>query len=117
MSEFITRYWLEALFGGILFVFAAAIRYLYRQARKEMNKRTQKLDKESEEQRLIKQGVLAILHDRLYCEGQRLIVKGNVTVSELNNLKHIYNGYHSLGGNGTGTEIYERCLKLNIERE
>lgn len=116
-QEFIQRYWLEAVFGGILFVFGVAIKYLYAQLRKEFSKRTQQLEKESAEQDLIKKGVLAILHDRLYCECQRLIEKGSATVAELNNLKHIYVAYHSLGGNGTGTELYMRCLKLKIERK
>lgn len=38
-------------------------------------------------------------------------------MEELEDLGEIYKGYHDLGGNGTITEIYERCLDLPIVKE
>ena len=33
----------------------------------------------------------------------------------MKNYEYLYNVYHELGGNGTGTEIYERVKKLKIK--
>ena len=38
-------------------------------------------------------------------------------MDELKEIEYIYNAYHSLGGNGTGTEIYNRVKKLEIKEE
>ena len=104
MWEFILRYWLEALFAGIISAVGIAVRTLYKQIKKDR-----------EEQALIKEGLLAILHDRLYQECNRLIAQGFCTVEDMKNAEYLYKSYHALGGNGTGTELYLRCKKLPIK--
>lgn len=59
--------------------------------------------------------LIAILHDKLYTRCNEYLVRGYVTVAEMNNLKYLYNSYHELGGNGTGTALYERVLALPIK--
>lgn len=58
--------------------------------------------------------MLAIGHDDLYRFSEFYIQTNQITLRELKNLEHIYNAYHALGGNGTGTELYERCKELPI---
>ena len=58
--------------------------------------------------------VLAINHDQLYRQGEFYILSGEITMNELKNLEYLYRGYHALGGNGTGTEIYEKCKELPV---
>ena len=36
---------------------------------------------------------------------------------ELKEIEYIYTAYSKLGGNGTGTELYERCKRLEIKEE
>jgi hypothetical protein len=64
------------------------------------------------QQEAIKDGMLALLHDRIYggyaiCEQQ-----GCATVDDIKNLEYLYRPYHALGGNSTGTELYERIKKM-----
>ncbi len=33
------------------------------------------------------------------------------------NIEYLYRGYHALGGNGTGTELYERVKELKLKEE
>lgn len=66
-------------------------------------------------QRALEDGMLALMHDRIfsiYAECQR---KGYATVEEIRNLEYLYKPYHNLGGNGTGTELYERVKKMPTE--
>lgn len=60
------------------------------------------------------EAVLAMNHDQLYRQGEFYILTNEITVSELRNLEYLYNGYHALGGNGTGTEIFEKCKELPV---
>lgn len=58
--------------------------------------------------------MLAIGHDKLYRFSEFYIMTNQITLQELKNLEYIYTGYHALGGNGTGTELFERCKDLPI---
>ena len=62
----------------------------------------------------LSQAVMAINHDRLYQACTFYILKNQITIDELKNLNYLYEGYHTLGGNGTGTELYEKCKDLPI---
>lgn len=101
MKEFVTQYWLEVIFGLAL----AGLSFCFNSLRKKFK-----------EQDAIKTGLVAILHDRLFQSGMYFIEKGEITVSALDNIEGIYNAYHELGGNGTGTEIFERVKELQLKK-
>ena len=68
----------------------------------------------SSSDRLIKEGVLAILHNRIYTLGKQYMAQGCISLEDLDDFEHLYRAYHALGGNGTGTEIYDRVRALPI---
>jgi len=102
MVEFVIKYWLECLFGAA----TAALTWGYK-----------RLAKRVKEQEAIKEGVLAILHDRLFQAGRYHILQGYISLEELKNVEYLYRSYHALGGNGTGTEIWERIKDLPLKME
>lgn len=104
MVDFIARYWLEVLFSLLVGIMSG----LYHRLSLRMKGRAR-------EQDLVKEGVLALLHDRLYSACESLIQKGSCEVAEMKNLEYLYDTYHSLGGNGTGTELFERVKNLQIK--
>lgn len=61
--------------------------------------------------------VRADSRDKIVRFGKFYILTEQITMEELESLGEIYNGYHALGGNGTVTEIYERCKELPIVKE
>ena len=101
MKEFIIEYWLEALFGLAITGLTFCIN---------------ELKKKLKEQEAVKEGMVALLHDRLFQSGMYYLDKGEISVSELQNFDDLYNAYHRLGGNGTGTEIYERVHDLELKK-
>lgn len=40
--------------------------------------------------------------------------KGGMTIDERQHLEQVYESYHSLGGNGTGTRLYDDAMKLRV---
>ena len=100
--DWIIRYWVKWLFGLI----GAALLAGYR-----------RLVKQEKERKAIKDGLLAILHDRLYAECSRYIAQGSIDTDGLRNMDYLYRSYHALGGNGTGTELYNRAKALPIKND
>lgn len=103
MREFIMQYWLEFLFGVLIAVLSAGVKTV-----------KNRLKQQAQEQEALKHGLIAILHDRLFQSGMYFIGKGEIGLSELKNIEKLYEAYHALGGNGTGTEVYERVMDLKI---
>lgn len=101
MTEMVVTYWMQAGFGVVCTALAAAFRWLTIDARR---RRT--------EAALQRRALMTLLHDRLYQACIRAIAAGEITGSELSNLGELYQAYHALGGNGTGTELYGRAKAL-----
>lgn len=60
----------------------------------------------------MEKSLLAVNHDRLYQACNFYILTNQITTEELKNLEYLYEGYASLGGNGTGKLLYEKCKEL-----
>ena len=103
MAEFIRQYWLEVIFGGVVSGLSLAMQKIWRGIKTE-----------KKEQDAVKAAVLALLHDRLYSLARYYIDREWITVQDLDNLEYLFNAYHALGGNGTGTELFNRCKSLPI---
>lgn len=65
----------------------------------------------------LEKGVIAMLHDKIFEKAERYIKRNGITVKELDNLRYLYSPYNGLGGNGTGQQLFETCLKLPIITE
>lgn len=103
MGEWIAKYWLQALFGLATSILGAAYASLKK-----------KYKEQKKESKAVKDGVVAMLHDRIIQSGMYFINKGEINITEFHNIEMMYQAYHNLGGNGTGTEIYERVKDLII---
>jgi hypothetical protein len=89
-----------AVSGGLI----AAIKHLWNKQKAQ-----------AERQQAIEDGVKALLFDKILkccfdCEAKEF-----ASVKDRENLEMLYNSYHSLGGNGTGTDLYNmvKALPLN----
>lgn len=102
------KYWLETVLGLAVTV----LTFCYKKLASMLKKR-------AGEQDAIKTAMIAMLHDRLFAECNKYLSLGHIPVEDaeeiLNNLGILYDAYHVLGGNGTGTKLYERVCKLKIE--
>lgn len=103
MWEFILKHIGELIFTGITGALAATYRGL-----------SKRIKAQEEERTAVKEGLLAIMHDRLYQSCTFYINQGSIDTGGLKNLEYLYKSYHALGGNGTGTELYNRAKSLPI---
>ena len=82
--------------------------------KKEMNDRFKKIE---DDNNLQNQGLVALLHDRVYNCCQRHLKAGEISIMDKKNLDHVYEAYHDLGGNGTCQDLYEQVCALKIKIE
>lgn len=57
---------------------------------------------------------LGLAHDRIFTLCKEYLVRGNVKVSEYDNLMYIYKPYHKCGGNGTGDKLVSAVEELPL---
>lgn len=110
MIEWIAKYWLEVAFGALVGWLTAWVK-----------KRKAEDNKRDAENAAMKQAMLAILHDRLYNECTYYLKQEYIPIEKaeeiMNNVQLIYKAYSTLGGNSTGTDIYNRFRALPLEKE
>lgn len=93
MLEFIMTYWMEAAFGGVLLV----IRWMYKR------------------QKAVELGIQALLRAEIIHVYNRYIDRGYCPIYALENVNHMYEQYHALGGNGAVTKLVEDLTELPTE--
>ena len=117
IAEFVVKYWLEAIFG--LITLGVTTVWKVSSSKKKKEKEQEKLKEAQREQelQLLKDGVVALLHDRIYAIGEECLLAKEITVDKMDNLQHLFDAYEPLGGNGTGTNMVNRCKGLPVCKE
>ena len=109
MKAFILKHLVEFILGAAV----GCLSLCYKKLTFMFKKRTK-------EQDAIKSGMIAILHDRLFQSCNYYLELGYIPLDKaeeiLDNLKILYDAYHDLGGNGTGTDIYNRTKELPLKK-
>lgn len=67
---------------------------------------------EFKKQKAMREGVRAILRDRILHAYNKWSKKGFAPFSAVENVTNMYNAYHGLGGNGPVTKIYNKFMLL-----
>ena len=83
--------------------------------RKALNKLV--VQETNERFKVLENAMISLQHDRLYQLTEMYIMRGYVTLDELDNLEYIFKSYRELGGNGSGERRYKLVQKLPIINE
>lgn len=75
------------------------------------------LAKYNADNQIIKEAIGAMLQYRLFEECYRVIKQGYLTPSDTELINNLYEPYHKLGFNGTGTKLYLECQELPFRAE
>ena len=103
MVEWLFKYWLEVLFGGVLTVLGIIARNL-----------NTKLKKEQERNQAIENGVRDMLRLTILDNYERCKQAGVISVSRKDAIDSAYKSYHALGGNGTITQVHSEIMAMPI---
>jgi hypothetical protein len=100
--DWVLKYWVQELFAVIIAILGWCVK---------------KLRSKKNEYDVLREGILALLHDRLYTACSFFIARGWATTEDRENLEYLYKPYKALGGNGTGEHLYQEVLKLPFREE
>ena len=100
MLDWILRYWVEAIFGGLIALLGLGYRQLAKQGKRWG---------------AVGKGVEALLRDRIIQAYNHYTEKGYCPIYSRENIEKMYTEYDHLGGNGTVTELVDRIMELPTE--
>lgn len=110
--EWITAHALEALYGIISAGMLAGIKVVSGKLKKlKADNEAQRAQMDAEN-KAMKEGLQALLRDRVISSYDKYIAREYILVRELENVEAMYSAYHALGGNGTITRLVEELRRL-----
>ena len=99
---------------GILTILVGyvGVRLRKREAQKEKEEKQRR-----EESEAIRNGIRAVLRDRILQGYNHFKQKGIISLAQLDNISNMYMAYHNLGGNGVVTSVYHKLMEIPHEKE
>lgn len=104
MWEWLCKYWLEVLFGGVLTGIGIV--------QKRLSKR---MKDEKARNQAIENGVRDMLRLTILDNYERCKSAGCISVARKDAVDSAYQSYHALGGNGTITRVHEEIMDMPIK--
>lgn len=68
----------------------------------------------TEDARALKDGVRALLWRELKMLHAEAVSQGGMDIEQRRHLEGVYSAYHGLGGNGTGTRLYQEAMDMSV---
>jgi hypothetical protein len=106
MPDWIQKYWVEVIFGGIVALLTA----LYK-------KLSSKVHKQLCDSKSVKDGTQALLRNEIIKEYDKYIERGYIPIYAKENVTSMYEAYHALGGNGTITKLMDELKELPTKKK
>ena len=103
MWDFIAKYWLEFVFGLIVAALSAGYAKISKRLKEEKVRNT-----------AIENGVRDILRMQILDTYDRCKAAGSISVSRKDAIDSAYTSYHTLGGNGTITQVHNELMAMQI---
>jgi hypothetical protein len=116
LPEWVTKYWVEWLFGLVIAILTAAYKRLSTRFKKEREERLAKARKDKEEMDGLKNGVRALLSDKLIENCEISERNGFCRFENKESIKDMYACYHVLGGNGIVKDMVDSVLALPTQK-
>jgi hypothetical protein len=107
LHEFITKYWLEALFGIVLTGLSFLVKKLFKEAKTARCATS-----------AVQTGIKCMLRDRIIHNYEKYIRLEHCPLSVRESVEEMYAAYKALGGNGAIDHIVEELNELpTVKRE
>ena len=94
--DVILKAFLTACGGGLLTLIVLGVKLIWNKIRKDSIT------------------IKALAHDAFFRQAREILNKGFMTEEDLENLDFLHRGYVAQGLNGKGTDMYDRCKKVDL---
>ena len=103
---YISAHWVQWLFAAAVAVLGWGNRKL-----------TARIKAEQERNEAIAEGMQSLLRESIVNSYNRYTDKGFMPIYAKESLKFVYRSYHNLGGNDVATELYQKMLRMQEEKD
>ena len=103
---YISAHWVQWVFAGLL----AVLGWGYRTV-------SARLKAEQERNEAIAEGMQSLLRESIVDNYNKYSDKGFMPIYAKESLKSAYAAYHNLGGNDVATELYNKMLRMQEEKD
>ncbi len=103
MLEWLAQYWLDILFGFLIFLVTGGYKKL-----------SERQKEGAARQEAIEIGIQALLRDRIIQVYNHCVDKGFCPIYARDDVKALFEQYKALGGNGTTKELLEKLSFLQV---
>ncbi len=104
MWEWLAQYWLDILFGFLIFLVTGGYKKL-----------SVRQKESATSQEAIETGIQALLRDRIIQVYNHCVDKGFCPIYARDDVEALYKQYTALGGNGTTKTLLEKLLEMPTE--
>lgn len=104
--EYISAHWVQWLFAALLAILGWGYRTVSAQLKAERAKNE-----------AIAEGVQSLLRESIVSNYNKYLDKGFMPIYAKESLKSAYAAYHNLGGNDVATELYNKMLRMQEEKD
>jgi len=108
VMNWIAKYWLEALFGLIIGGLGLSYKILKNKVKKQLDEQQKQIC----EQECIKNGLQALLRDRIVQAYYKCIEQKYCPMYMLESINLMYKEYHNLGGNHFVTQLVDELMEM-----
>ena len=111
------EFYLQILLSAFSILLTGIVSYWAKNLSQRSEEHRAEARKREEEYDALKDGILAILRDRIIQADVNFTERGVARISQKDNVQLMYNAYHKLGGNGIVTHSYEHIMSMPIASE
>lgn len=104
--NFIVKNWVGWLFATLSGILGILLKRLWNMIKSDRA-----------ENEAVREGMQALLRDRIIESYNKYSEKGYCPIYAKENVKHMYEPYHALGGNDVATELVDKLMKMPEEHE
>lgn len=112
MPEWITRYWIEWLFGLVIAILGACYKRLSGKFAKDKAAREAQTQQDAREIQALKDGMRALLRRTIVEDCERAALNGWCDTTGKDIIQDMYDCYSALGGNGVVTPMVQHVMTM-----
>lgn len=106
MTQWLAKYWLEAIFGLLISGLGVAVKWLHKKSKTE-----------AQRQDAIEKGLQALLRSQMINDYNHYKEKEYAPIYAKDNFENVWKQYHNLGVNGVMDSIHEEFMSLPTTKE
>jgi len=112
MPEWITKYWVQWIFGVITSILAAGYAKLSKKFKDNREEQRKKAEQDAREMQALKDGMRSILRRQIIQDCEKAIAEKHCTVDSKSTINNMYESFKALGDESAIKQLVDTVVSL-----